>query len=58
MGHFSDIKSSTKHRTNAESNTDFCQERITQWRDFLVAHESIVFEDPTLSELYMYRFFG
>ena len=56
VGHFFDIQSSTKRRTSAESNTDFCQERITQWRDFLV-DESIVFEDPTLSELYMYRFF-
>ena len=33
---FFHVKSSTKHRTSATSLTDFCQERITQFRDFLV----------------------
>jgi hypothetical protein len=36
-GYFFDVKSSTKHRTSAESLADFCQQRITQFRDFLVA---------------------
>ena len=57
VGHFFDIQSSIKHRTSAESLTDFCHERITQFRDFLVAVTVNRVEDPTLSELYMYRFF-
>ena len=36
-GYFFDVRSSTEHRTSAKSLTDFCQERITQFRNFLVA---------------------
>ena len=58
VGHFFDIKSSTKHRASAESNTDFCQERIIQWRDVLVHMSQSFSKTPHFPSFTCIGFFG